>query len=426
MRVRLILICAIAGGLLAAVPSPASAGQGVCIAGEPGPICTTWTGRVTFVNDGDTVTVDIDGDRSRRTRRVRLGGVNTTEQTVYAASRRAGECHSVEATLRVERLIRASRGRVRLAAQSTSSISRDRLKRFVAVKVRGRWRDLGAILTAEGLAVWLPQRAENAGNARYRANTQTAAAQQLRLFSPTGCGTGPSLASPLRLWVNWDADGSDSANPDGEWVRIANDDPVNFVDLSGWWVRDSGLRRYTFPPGTVIEPGGRLALTVGRRGDETMQLAWRLRGPVFENVTVDGTEMGDGAYLFDPLGNMRATMIYPCGPACTDPLQGAVALAAQPRGTEHVTLTNLAAGPIDLEGHAIKTGAYSYHFGQATLLNPGETLRLDVGGAPEEDLPLEHHWGIADPILYNVGGVVRLVSYSDVTVACTAWGTRTC
>ena len=76
-------------------------------------------------------------------------------------------------------------------------------------------------------------------------------------------------------------------------------------------------------------------------------------------------------------------MIYPCGPACTDPLQGAVGLAAQPRGTENITLTNLAAGPIDLEGHAIKTGAYSYHFGQATLLNPGETLRLDVGGAPE-------------------------------------------
>ena len=149
--------------------------------------------------------------------------------------------------------------------------------------------------------MWLPQRAENAGNARYRANTQTAAAQRLRLFSPTGCGTGPSLASPLRLWVNWDADGSDSANPDGEWVRIANDDPVNFVDLSGWWVRDSGLRRYTFPPGTVIEPSGLLASTVWRRGDETMQLAWRLRGPVFENVTADGTEMGDGAYLFDPL-----------------------------------------------------------------------------------------------------------------------------
>ena len=34
--------------------------------------------------------------------------------------------------------------------------------------------------------------------------------------------------------------------------------------------------------------------------------------------------MGDGAYLFDPQGDLRASMTYPCRIACTDPYQGAV------------------------------------------------------------------------------------------------------
>jgi endonuclease YncB( thermonuclease family) len=426
VRLRLTLLLVLLAGLLAAVPAPALAGRGSCLAGQPGPTCTTWTGRVTFVNDGDTITVDFDRDRSRVRRRVRVTGINAMEQTVYAATARAGECHAVEATLRLSRLIRASGNRVRLAAQASSSISRNRLKRFIAVKVRGQWRDVGTILTAEGLALWLPQRIENAGNARYRANTQRAQALGLRLFSPTACGAGPSEASPLRLWVNWDADGSDSSNPDGEWVRIANDDPVNAVALGGWWLRDSSLRRYTFPPEAVVPPGGRLEVTVGRRGDEQAELAWGLGGPVFDNVTTDGTELGDGAYLFDPLGNLRVAMIYPCGPGCRDPLQDAIQITAHPKGPESVSLTNVSAAPVDLEAHAVKARSFSYDFGQGSVIGPGETLELDVGGAPEDDEPLSRHWGLAQDILWNSGGVARLVSYSDVTVACAAWGTRSC
>ena len=40
--------------------------------------------------------------------------------------------------------------------------------------------------------------------------------------------------------------------------------------------------------------------------------------------------MGDGAYLFDTLGNIRATMVYPCRGSCADPAQGAVAVSADP------------------------------------------------------------------------------------------------
>ena len=77
------------------------------------------------------------------------------------------------------------------------------------------------------------------------------------LYDPDACGVGPSAASPLKLWVNWDADGRDTSNPSGEWVKIRNLDPVNPVPLGGWYLRDSGLRRFTFPASAVVAPGAR-------------------------------------------------------------------------------------------------------------------------------------------------------------------------
>ena len=51
---------------------------------------------------------------------------------------------------------------------------------------------------------------------------------------------------------------------------------------------------------------------VGEESDGVSVFGWGLRAPVFANVTGDEDAMGDGAYLFDPLGNIRASMIYPC------------------------------------------------------------------------------------------------------------------
>ena len=171
---------------------------------------------------------------------------------------------------------------------------------------------MGSILTAEGLALWLPQHIENAGNARYRANTQRAAALKLRLFSPTGvrCGAERGLAA-ARCGSIGTPTAATRPTRTASGCGSPTTTPSTPSTLGGWWLRDSSLRRYTFPPEAVIAPGGRLEVTVGRRGDEQVQFAWGRGGPVFDNVSIDGTELGDGAYLFDPLGNVRASMIYP-------------------------------------------------------------------------------------------------------------------
>ena len=397
--------------LLAALPAGAHA--------------AVWKGSVTFVDDGDTLEVDVAGDGSARPVRVRITGIQAMELSRYRSRRREGACHAVAAAQRLDGLVRRARGRVRLTAEHRASRSRGRLLRSVAVKLPGGWRDVGATQLREGLALWWPTRAEPAPNRSYSALAQAAIAAGRGLFDPDGCGVGPSPASPLALRVNWDADGDDNANVDGEWVKIRNLDPVNAVALGGWQLRDSGLRGYRFPAHAAIPPGGTVTLGVGSGGDGQTVFGWGLRRPVFENVS-DADGMGDGAYLFDTLGNVRATMVYPCRGSCSDPAQGAVAVSADPRGRdESITLTNLSAAPVDLDGYVLKSPPSSYAL-DGVVLPAGGALRIQVVGDPAGDTPLERYWGFAKPILRDDGDLARLATYTDITIACTAWGDASC
>ena len=254
---RLILVLAVAAlAAPAAAPAPAAAASGPCLPDYPqGSQCTVWKGKVRDVGDGDTLDAAIPGDGLGGLLRVRMIGIQAMEQTSYRASQRAGDCHAVDATTRLEQLVRRSKKRIRVASFYPESRSRGRRLRFVAVRLKGRWRDAGRILVSEGRALWLPFRNEDAANVRYSVLTQRAAAARKGLFSPTACGIGPNEGQPLKLWVNWDADGTDSNDVNGEWVRVRNLDPVNPLPLTGWHLRDSGLRRFTFPPGSVLAPG---------------------------------------------------------------------------------------------------------------------------------------------------------------------------
>jgi endonuclease YncB( thermonuclease family) len=308
---RLVLAVAVALLACAATAVPAPAATRPCVPGAASPRCTVWTGKATFVADGDTVDVDVAGDGTRVLRRIRLTGLNAMEMTRYSgyADRRRGACHAVEATARLERLLRRGRMRVRLAAQDPASRAGSRLRRHLSVRIGGRWVDAGRILLAEGHALWLPNGVEHAWNRDFRAQAELAAARRLRLYDASACGPGPSAEAALELELNFDAAGRDDLNPDGEWMRVRNR-AAAAVPLAGWWLRDSSLRRFTFPAGTVLAPGGAVTVHVGRGAREDDALHWGLAAPAFENPTDDRRAMGDGAYLFDPEGDLRAGLIY--------------------------------------------------------------------------------------------------------------------
>ncbi len=180
--------------------------------------------------------------------------------------------------------------------------------------------------------MWLPNAREWAWNKDFSVLAGRAARAQLNLWDPDYCGVGPNEGQPLQMLVNWDADGDDNLDPNGEWVRIRNSDPVNPMPLGGWWLRDSALRRYTFPSWATIEPGGSITVYDGIGDDNDREFYWGLRRPAFENVTHDETQMGDGAYLFDPQGDLRYSMTYPCREGCDEPLRGSVRLDVTPKG----------------------------------------------------------------------------------------------
>jgi micrococcal nuclease len=307
----------VAGALAVAPAAPAAAATAPCLPTGPSPACQVWTGTVVRVNDGDTLSVDLAGDGTSTPTSIRLINAQAMEQTVYSSvpQKRRGQCHSLDATSRLEQLVKAGGGVVRLTAQQAASSSRNRPLRSVAVKINGVWRDIGLDLMRRGLVLWQPFGGEWAWNAQYRVATAQAARDGLNIFDTDTCGTGPAQSTPITVVVNYDADGPDEKNLNGEWVRVDNHSD-SALPVAGWWVRDSALRRYTFPAGTIVPAQGAIYVHAGSGTPTATQKYWGQTAPVFDNPTFDEQAHGDGAYLFDPKGDLRASMIYPCVLSC--------------------------------------------------------------------------------------------------------------
>jgi endonuclease YncB( thermonuclease family) len=422
---RAALAMVLAAGLQA-VWSGAAIAQpktGQCPQGTRGTVCLLWTGKVTFIGDGDTVSVDLHGDGTKKAVRVRMTGIQAMEETYYTnvPADRTGECHANEATARLEQIVARAKGRVQLAAQNPASHSGARLRRAVSVKIHGKWRDVGRMLVAGGHALFLSNGTEWAWNRSYNTLAQQAAPWGVNLWDPDYCGVGPP--ANLRLWANPEPEGLDE---DGEWVKIRNLDPLKPLALGGWWVRDSALRRYVFPRTATVAPGATLTLWVGEGiGYPPTDFFWGSRRGVFDRVNADHST-GDGAYLFDPQGDLRASMTYPCRYNCTDPYKGAVKIRAKYRGSEYVTLQNRTSAPVDLENYRLASPPHSYVFGPDSTLQPGEEMRLEVRGAPESDSHGRKHWGQAGPILGNAGDKLVLTTLNYIRLGCYAWGRASC
>ena len=186
------------------------------------------------------------------------------------------------------------------------------------------------------------------------------------------------------------------------------------------------------PTRTVVPAGETLRLRVGCGAAGGLEQHWCLKESAFENVTAGFGTMGDGAYLFDPQGDLRASQIYPCLVACSDPLAGKVRLDVQPRRDESISIANTSGGPVDLGGHLVKLHnagkpdqfVFGYPFRPGTVLAPGETLRIDPGGSPDDDTRLERHAGRGPFVLADGKGVVSLRTTDDLVTGCTSWGDR--
>ena len=459
---RISLLAALAAVLTALVCTPVADARVPCVLGDKkSPKCLMWTAKVHLGDDGDTVKARIKtGSGFGKPELVRLTGIQAMELFNYSRKSRKGACMGVPATVALEKMVKNST--VRLVAQKASSRSigdsRARLRRSLQVKRGGKWIDPAAELLKRGLVLPFPNGQEWAWNGTYGRLAQEAARKGIGIWNPTSCGKpGPSQANPLTLKVKWDGEGVDRAS--GEWIRITNGGSTP-VSLGGWAIRDAHLRGdkhkpgYKFPANAVIPAGDSVRVVVGKGQNTATTFHWGLaeKETVFENASNDKKQAGDGAYLFDPNGELRAYMMYPCRVSCSEPLAGKVGVTARYQGLEHewVTLGNTSSTPISLYQYELENSPWFYEFGRGDVIQPGKSIVVWInrphpvpasnggralltptpGVVPFQTVQLGgfRSWNHSVALLNDGADVVDLRNPQGMPVpgACDAWGNARC
>jgi hypothetical protein len=151
-----------------------------------------------------------------------------------------------------------------------------------------------------------------------------------------------------------------------------------------------------------------------------------MSSPVFENTDDQGAAPGDGAYLFDPAGNLRSWLMYPCRVACADPLIGKVKLDVDHSSeVEAFSVTNISGEPVDLESYRMNSYPRRYQFPAGTVLQPQDTLRVEIGNG--QDSALQKFWVVPMPFFKNNGPDPAFIeSSSGIRIDCFAWGRGSC
>jgi endonuclease YncB( thermonuclease family) len=379
----------------------------------------TFTGRAEFVVDGDTVQVDIDGDGK--------SGVHVRNAGIQAMER--GQCGAAAATTALGAVV--GRGQVVLKATNASSTSPDNDGRIRPLRYieTPSGADAQVELLRKGLVLAYPFGGEIARQDQYHLEAQKASVQGVGLWSRAMCSYGPAQHARIRMWVNWDADGDDTTNLNGEYVRILNEG-TDTLDLTGWWMRSPTPTLFRFPSGTSVAPGRYLSVRSGYGTNTATNLYWGDGAARFYNPTPGGVH-AFGAFLFDPDGDLRSWSMYPCTWGCQEPLTTAWNVAwdatYDPPGDESVdpnletlNLTNRSSQRIDASYRVVTLSGYVHEFGPGSYIDPGETLRVHMGrGTPTR---LHKYMGRTHSVLSNAGGSAVIRNVEGVQIGCARWG----
>ncbi len=395
----------------------------------------SWTVRVVKVNDGDTFDVDSNFDR-RTDYKVRLTGINAAEghwnwskalqRRIWVTAERP-KCHSWYAYRRLRGLIEGKRV-VLKAADFNSTGTGNRKLRFV--HRIGDGKDINALLLREGLAVAYPNRPEPSRNAQYNRLARTAANRGIGMWNPFACpNDGPAKDAKLRVRARWVVDSNSRLND--EYVRVENLG-AKPVSLKGWVLRESSTRHYFFRDVNVL-PGGSITVHSGAGMDDTDSPTPKLHkhvyglnatkrvwsrpgdGALAQERRVSGRKNasrpgyrdkqnvhGDGAYLYDPDRDLRASMTYPCltstNTTCADPTLGSGDIAVDvdwKQATldgdgESVTLINTSRRTLDLSGYMVDSWPWNTEIARGAVLAPGEKYTIHILSPASG--PLEQTW----------------------------------
>ncbi|MBA3618120.1 MAG: lamin tail domain-containing protein [Actinomycetota bacterium] len=388
------------------------------------------TATVVGISDGDTVYVDIWGDGSSVRKRVRLTGINAAEVN-HGVGDHPDQCHGPEAEERLRQLV--YRKKVQLRALDAGSTSGSRLRRTVLVEQpNGSVVNTSKAMVAEGHALWMPNETEYLDNAALAELAAQAAGRQVGLHDPDYCGYGSAQSVALDVRVRWDADAKDGQNLNDEYVIVTNTSAFG-LDLTGWVLRDSFIKEYAFPRGTNLRAGRTLFVHVGSGQDSGKHLYMGETSPKFNNVD-RSRGIGDGAYIFDPDGDLRFSFLYPCQLNCVNPSQDRFVLGevnydapggdSSNPGGEFIKLHNRGYTAVPLGQYLLRFGPYSYSFMPRATLAPGATVKVVMGKG--RNTSTHKYVGKPHGVLSNSGGRAQIATYDDVVLDCAAWKAGSC
>lgn len=220
-----------------------------------------------------------------------------------------------------------------------------------------------------------------------------------------------SVTAAIDMSINYDAVGSDSSNPNGEWVNLLNTSSSE-VSLDGYHLYTDGTSHY-FDSSDTILPGERIRVYAGDAGLNS-----------FSNTSDE----------VDLRPNRSATVgdrfSYPCGSNC--PISGEFEInsvnpdadgadATNPNG-EWIEIKNTGSKSADLRDWRVryKTATF-YDFSQdeSTIVPAGGTIKLFIGSGTDSQTSV--YWGNPQGILSNSSGNVSLQSKYREEVSTYNW-----
>jgi competence protein ComEC len=136
-------------------------------------------------------------------------------------------------------------------------------------------------------------------------NASSGATDTSTVASDGGAETGSAGDSEPALSIteiNADAAGDDRENLNDEYIVFENAGDTS-LDLAGWTVQDESGATYTFPDGTVLEPGDSITLRTGSGDDSATERYWGSERPIWNNA-------GDTVIVTNAAGEQVRTESY--------------------------------------------------------------------------------------------------------------------
>ncbi len=382
-----------------------------------------WYARVTHISDGDTFEVAWDQGDSAPTGvsqpdKIRVLGVDTNEVSSSQCFADAAESF-IEARIPVGTV-------VRLEARDEQSHAGGRPLRHVFFG-SGYGRNLALEVIEAGLGLAASYDHEPDHRRDYYEAAEQASLDGVGMWAEGACGGNPGSWPDLDVHVNWDAEGADNNNENGEYVQIRNNGPGSLV-MNGWSIRSSARNSgntLSIPDGTTIPAGGKLRIRMGSGNDTATNVYMGQTRAWFDNDS-------DVLYLRDNHLNIRAFQVWPCTSTCGE--YGTLVVEelnydapgddnAAPNG-EWVRLRNVGNGTLDLTDWKVQDNGVDYHFADGTTLGEGETVTIRVGNGA--DTVSTKYWGNSNGIFANSGDAVWVFSDRHIPVDCHAYGSASC